>query len=75
MEGQQGTGRVYKVEQGGGKREGGGKRREQKRQQTDSRGGGIGRQTVLLVWGKEARCEDQMTANTEGEYERGGKKE
>lgn len=52
--------------------------REQKQQQTDSEGEtDRAGQTALLLWrggGKESHCEDQMTANTEGEWESGGRR-
>lgn len=57
IQGQQGTVRVYTVEQGGRKRGGRSGKREQKQQQTDSEGKkietrGIAGQTALLLWGE-----------------------
>ena len=52
---------------------------EQKQQQTDSEGEtDRAGQTALLLFGggggEESHCEDQMTANTEGEWESGGRR-
>lgn len=64
--------RVYTVEQGGRKREGGvksGNRNNSKQTQRekDREGEALQDKQLFYFGGKEACCEAQMTANTEGE--------